>query len=449
MIIDFHFSNFTSFRDLQEFSLRAAAPRTGEQGMSDDNVFVRQKIRLLKSKAIYGANGSGKSNLTDAFSVFIGMVSKSVSDENLPAQVWKNRFQLVTNWDDQPIMFQLKFIVDSEIYRYGFQIVESEIAQEWLYRCVGSGSDIQLFLRAGSKLKNLDIDNFKGGELIAKQLLSKDNELFRKDSLFLTASALNGNKLAQSIRNAILKIVSVNDESETFRIKSAIDIIENDQSLTEDLVNFLKDTGTGVEGLKMQKFRGVESKKNQLSDLPNEILANDDIVLKGLFSIHSIFDENGRLVKKKPFAFGEMESQGTVKLFGLGLIFIGALSKGKTLIIDEFEARLHPNLTIKLLKLFHNKKTNPKNAQLIFVTHETDLLERANLRRDQICIVDKDRFGVSSITTLIEYKNLHKGASYGNDYLNGRYSGIPFLDNLDNILTPKNKSTIDGLQKAR
>jgi len=438
MIIDFSFSNFRSFRDLQRVSFNAAPLRSNEIGMGEDKVFIHEEFRLLKTKAVYGANGSGKSNLAKAFSAFVFMVSKSVQEENLTNYVWNDRFQLITNWDEQPVMFQMTFFVGKVIYRYGFQISKSKIAQEWLYRRVGK-KDIQLFLRSGLHLKKLDTVNFQGAKLFSKQLKSEDSELFRDDSLFLTAAALNGNKLAKTIRDSIVSIMTVDGVNDKDAILFAIRRLEKNKDQKEVLEKFLNATDTGVEGLTILEFKDPTSKKNQLPNISKEDLEDNSRILKGLFSLHSIYDDKGKFIKKEPFGFGKWESEGTSKLLSIGALILEALSTGRSIVIDEFDARLHPNITLKLLELFHSSRTNPKNAQLIFITHDSGLLERANLRRDQICIVEKDRFGLSNSTTLIEYKGVRKDASYEKEYLNGKYKGIPFLENLETIANPKAK----------
>jgi AAA15 family ATPase/GTPase len=101
---------------------------------------------------------------------------------------------------------------------------------------------------------------------------------------------------------------------------------------------------------------------------------------------------------------------------------------------------------LKLVELFQEEKTNPHQAQLIFITHDSGLLRRADLRRDQICFVNKDRYGVSSAVNLVEFKGVRKDASYDKEYLNGTYTGIPYLDRIGQVVVASNEN--DGLQEA-
>ena len=120
---------------------------------------------------------------------------------------------------------------------------------------------------------------------------------------------------------------------------------------------------------------------------------------------------------------------------GLAGIILKALKYGETIIIDEFDASLHPNLSLKIIQLFHSNETNPNHAQLIIITHDEGLMKRGELRHDQIVFVNKDEFGKSSIKTLIEYKGIRKDHAFDKEYLEGSYAAIPNLVKLDLAVT--------------
>ena len=113
------------------------------------------------------------------------------------------------------------------------------------------------------------------------------------------------------------------------------------------------------------------------------------------------------------------------------------LKHGKVLFIDEFDARLHPLITFAIIRLFNSSITNPQNAQLIFVTHDSNLLAKELFRRDQIWFAEKDRFGASHLYSLVEYK-IRNDASFQKDYIKGRYGAIPFLGDLSRTLGDEN-----------
>lgn len=435
MFIEFQVGNFRSFRDIQKLSLQASPIRPNDSGLEEDNVFKAQGLRFLKSKGIYGGNASGKSNLAKAIGAFSRMVDKSVSEEDLTKLIWDDRFKLITKWDAQPIFFQYSFISNRTIYRYGFQILKEKVSYEWLFGTVNN-EELQYFMRSPDGLK-IDEKLFKGSGVFMDQIKKGGNELFRADSLFLTAAALNGNKLATNLRNSIRSLMVVDGINDKAARIFAIRILEEGtKDEKESLKKLLTVADTGIDDLEILEIEEVLG-KDRSSDETSES-SSENKQLKGLFSIHGVFDENGTLREKISAPFGKWESQGTSKLFGIGSLVLESLHTGRTLIIDEFDARFHPNLTLSILQLFHSKTTNPKNAQIIFVTHDSSLLRRAKLRRDQICFINKDKYGISSIKTLIQYKGVRKDASYEKEYLNGNYSAIPYLSKIDSAIVKNN-----------
>ena len=129
----------------------------------------------------------------------------------------------------------------------------------------------------------------------------------------------------------------------------------------------------------------------------------------------------------------DQESEGTKKYFNLVGVFITALQENRLVVIDEFDARLHTLLTKSILKLFNSPQTKSK-AQLLVASHDTALLDRNLLRRDQIYFVEKNKFGATEVTSLVEFKP-RKESPYDKNYLEGKYGAIPFIDGLESLLT--------------
>ncbi|WP_242044687.1 AAA family ATPase [Anabaena azotica] len=90
-------------------------------------------------------------------------------------------------------------------------------------------------------------------------------------------------------------------------------------------------------------------------------------------------------------------------------------------------------LRCAIVELFNSHETNPKNSQLIFITHDTNLLTKKLFRRDQIWFTEKNRYGVTDLYSLAEYK-LSDDASFENDYIKGRYGAIPYIGNLSHLI---------------
>ncbi|WPQ63587.1 ATP-binding protein [Chitinophaga sancti] len=441
MFIEFHFGNFRSFRDLQKFSLEATPLRSNDSGLEEGHVFEEQSLRLLKSKAIFGSNASGKSNLAKAMAAFCFMVSRSVAVEGIPKGLWNDRFQLLSNWDDQPVFFQYIMLHKSIVYRYGFQILSGKVTYEWLYSGTGE-HQAEIFMRTPEGM-NINEKELPAMDNFIKQAQSGDSELFRTDSLFLTAAALSGNKFLGGIRDDIRRIMAVDGVYDDSALKYAMTaMVEGDEQQKEAIKSLLRAADTGIEDLEIAELPEHLVELEMKKEISTSMDGNKRKPVS-LFSVHSKFNEEGEVVDKIIVPFGEWESEGTAKLFSVGALILEALWEGRIIIIDEFDARFHPNLTLKIVELFNNSETNPRHAQLIFVTHDASLLKRAKLRRDQICFVNKDKYGISTLTNLIEYKGVRKDASYDKEYLNGSYSAIPYLDKIDWVV--KHKSDQDGI----
>ncbi|GAB3427925.1 AAA family ATPase [Niabella aquatica] len=432
MFIEFQIGNFRSFRDLQKFSLQASPLRSNDNGLNEDHVFESAGIRLLRSKAVVGANGSGKSNLAKAIGIFVNMISNSVSHEGMAGLIWQNRYQLITDWEEEPVFFELTFIHQDKPFRYGFQILKNKVIYEWLFEATLNGGEY--FTREGQNL-TVSESRFIASKLFYNQVETDPSELFREDALFLTAAALSGNKFSSGIRQTLLSMMIIDGVNDQKGINYALQIIEGRSSWQkEGIKELLRSADTGVEDLKIQEFKVYSGK--HIKDIENKPV-DDKSIVRGLFSRHSVYNHDGQITNTIFVPFGTWESEGTEKLFGLGALMLESLNSGTPVIIDELDARMHPNLTLKIVELYNNEETNPHNSQLIFITHDTGLLRRGKLRRDQIALVDKDKYGMSTIRTLIEYKGVRKDASYEKEYLQGSYNAVPFLDDFDDLITHK------------
>ena len=159
-------------------------------------------------------------------------------------------------------------------------------------------------------------------------------------------------------------------------------------------------------------------------------LGLDDIekVNNRLVSTHALFDNDGNKAGDVSFPFEVNESEGTLKYFAFAYPILHALDTGTRLIIDELGAKLHPTLLEHIVGLFNNAMTNPRNAQLIFTTHDTNLLSSHHFRRDQIWFTQKDIYGASQLFSLAEYK-VRSNAPFERDYLLGKFGATPIIGN--------------------
>jgi AAA15 family ATPase/GTPase len=157
---------------------------------------------------------------------------------------------------------------------------------------------------------------------------------------------------------------------------------------------------------------------------------------KQVTTFHHKHDAQFNVVGEVAFDLDENESLGTQKFYTIAPFILKAIETGLPLIIDELEAQLHPKLTKQIIEIFNNPETNPKNAQLLAITHDTNLLSAKLFRRDQILFVEKDKYGASHLYSLAEFKGVRNDASFENDYLMGRYGAVPFLNLFRPIVEP-------------
>ena len=429
MLIEFSVANFRSFKDLQTLSMSAASITSKKEYriVDEENVaIVSEKNKLLKSKAIYGANASGKSNIVKAILAFIAIVSRSVKDENILIKAVEP-FGLSIETDPLPTYFQLIFIHNDVQYRYGFEIRQGLIISEWLFG-VPKRVEVRYFTREDMKVE-VNERVFREAKKFENLTQRGDSEIFRSNSLFLTSVAALGGSFANGIAKFVSQIGILSGLFDS-NIRNLIkEIVSDSKDETEKkrILDFLKDADVGIED-----FGVLEQTDEELSDkLPDELRdlfkSGKFIFPASFYSKRNKYDEKQVKIADVTSNFDNWESEGTKKLFYLSPLLMGTLDEGRILVIDEFDARLHPRLTRKIVSLFNSTITNPYNAQLIFVTHDTGLLKADLLRRDQICFVEKDRFGVSSLKTLVEFKGVRNDASFEKDYLEGKYGAVPFL----------------------
>ncbi len=424
MIIEFTVGNFLSFKEKKTLSLKATSITEYK-----DSTFEISKNKLLKSVVLYGANSSGKSNLIKAMSIMKLIVMTSVEKSSIS----KNKvipFLLNTETENQPSFFEVVFIIGKTRYRYGFEIDSEIIHGEWLFELKGK-KEIPLFVREKDGI-GITEDFEEGDGLEAK---TRDNALFL--SVTDQFNGIVSGKIIKWFNNwaTISGLRHENYRGVTFSL------LEKKKSKAK-LLDFFKDLDLGFNEIKLRK----EKFKKQLlpNDLPSDIL--EDIIsdLQGktvarIETIHNKFNDTGEFVGEVNFDLRERESSGTNKVIDISGPIFDTLIDGGILVIDELDAKLHPLMTAAITNLFNSPEYNLKNAQLIFATHDTNLLSYGHFRRDQIYFLEKDKYEATDLYSLIEYKEenikIRKDRSFEKDYITGRYGAIPFIGNFDKLLT--------------
>ena len=404
LIEDFSFENFKSFKDMQSLRMGAANIKSKNEEFEENNVIVTEGgSRLLKSKVVYGANASGKSNVLKALFTFCDIIQYCLSEENKGMNFMSN-FWFSTETEKKTSYFQLIFHIDNVKYRYGFEINENEVYNEWLY--VTRHRETPVFIREGQNV-NVTRSHMETGYDIANM----KSKLFNEKVLFLSVADSFSDKLASRIVGEIKQFSKVNSKI----------------SLEEKKTTFLKDKLLKDKIIKLLKYADVG-----IEEIDQIVLGDEkiDATSSFLIGVHRKYDKNLNEIGTSVTLFDSMESEGTKEMLGISLPIITALELGTPIVIDEFGAKLHPLLTRKILSLFNSKENT--RSQLIVATHTTELMDPRLLRRDQIDFVEKDKYGRSYLYTLVEIKGI-RSEKYEQDYLEGKYGAVPFLGNWDNL----------------
>lgn len=432
MLIQFTVGNYKSFKENVTFSMVAANLKSKDKSLDENNAFTASgKLKLLKSAAVYGANASGKSNLIQALKFMRGFVLNSSRETQAKDRIPVEPFRLSTETEDKPSFFEVVFLIEGRKCRYGFEVDNERVHTEWLFHSPNN-KEAKLFSREDDKFTRTAA--FREGKDI--------DERTRENALFLSVVAQFNGKSAQSILKwfRALEIMSgLEDFSHRLNTLSDMDVDDYQRSI----ISFIKQRDLDIEDLKKEEVAFFESSlvkgmfgNDKVSSLIREgvekgfgkIFEKEEV--NNIKTVHRKFDSKGNLVALVDFDIDENESEGTKKVFAFAGAFCKAVEQGQTLIIDELDARLHPLMTLSIIRFFNSNETNPNNAQLIFTTHDTNLLSNKNFRRDQIWFTEKNKYGATDLYSLAEY-NVRNDASYEKDYIAGRYGAIPYIGNLN------------------
>lgn len=416
MLLEFSVENFRSIKLLQTLSMSKAGIVSKFKNIDHTNVIeATSKHALLKSKAIYGANASGKSNLIRAFVSFISIVANSVKDESILSHRIES-FGLSTETEHKPSFFQMIILLNGIQYRYGFEATNEIIVSEWLYGTPGK-KEVAFFTREMSLVK-VNESKFQEGSKVIDLYHQKENDIARPNSLFLTAVKSFNGGLAKSLIDYITSFIVISGLSDFSLHKKAEEALTNSNQKYR-ISEFLKLADIGIDEIERIEF---ENEKELENNGKNYLTVTK----------HKKYDSELNPAGSATFFMLNNESEGTKKMFAVSPLILQALNNGRVLIMDEFDARFHPLLTKKIVELFNSYEN--KKSQFIFATHDTNLLSASLLRRDQVCFVEKDRYGASHFYSLADFKGVRNDASFEKDYVNGRYGAIPFLGDFSAII---------------
>ncbi|HBE20158.1 MAG TPA: hypothetical protein DEG17_25900 [Cyanobacteria bacterium UBA11149] len=453
MLIQLTIENFLSFKEEITFSM---------VGINSDKNYPNHLAvdaagkgkSLLPISAIYGANAAGKSNLIKAINFAQDLIVQGTrSGQTIPVIPFK-----LGNDRNKPSKFEFIFIYNDSRYSYGFKLKADRIIEEWLY-VIPSGKkrEVPVFVRVTSEKKETTVEygaTLKGKGEKDKPFLDFIARGTRPNQLFLT-EALDRN--VQAVKPVVewfedvLTIIQA--ESNYIHLESGI---LNSQEFTSFLTDFLRLTGTGIDSIGTEEVEldfdrhFPEIPENIKNDILETFSEDDDnfvgmllINQRKRYLIAKRTEDKLNLIQLKTqhrhqdgslvdFLIEE-ESEGTQRLIDLiPVLFVLKNSRNKVIFLDELDRRLHPLLSRKFIEFCLSCRNKNNRTQLIFTTHDTNLLDLDLLRRDEIWFVEKNQEGASHLYSLAEFKTkpelkIEKG------YLNGRFGAIPFFGDIRNL----------------
>lgn len=430
MLIQFSVRNFRTFKEKATLSLIASnydKDREAENMLEDANF----NLRVLKSAVIYGANASGKSKFMEALLFMRSFAISSSRESQKGDEIEVHPFKLNVETENEPSEFEVIFTYNNVMYRYGFEANKEVVVSEWLYYRPKT-KEVELFFR---DYQNFDLHarNFSKGSLAVKEGLVRDNAL-----LLSLAAQLNDATSIQVLewfRN--LKIISgLREEGyQGFTMSRTKDPLHK-----QKILELLKAADLGIQDIKLEMLDIDALPKDMPKELRERLIKESKEenaeIFSDIITTHKKYNNDRQFIENINFSMDDDESSGTQKFFALTGPVLNVLESGFTLVVDELDSKLHPNLICKLVSLFNSKELNPKNAQLIFNTHDTNLLSSGLFRRDQIWFTDKNKFGEARIYSLSDFKTdeVRKTEPFEDNYIRGKYGAIPFLDTFEDLI---------------
>ena len=417
-------SNFRSIKEEQTLNLFA-------EGLKEDfpeNISYpgNEKIGVLKTAGIYGANASGKSTLLLACGHLQSLILNSGNYKLEESIDEYDPFFLDSSMQKTPTSFEIEFFLKKTRYIYKVSYTNDIIIYEELIAYLSS-QPTSLFLRE----ERDDGIFFKPS---TTKLKGKRIKIpFKKNNLYLSIAANNGEgaKVLEEVYLFFKNDINIRSAGELEQFKSSNKKILSNNLIYKNIISiFLEVADTGIKEINVTErdipeelFKGFDSiGDNEFADSFKE-----EYKYETTFK-HQIFSDN------KPVDtcfFNEFqESTGTLKMYNLAILVLNALIKGEALFIDEIGSSMHSFMTEFIIKLFNDPSLNTNNAQLIFTTHDTCLMNENYMRRDQLWFTEKDIYGATRLFSLDEFNKdaVRKNSSFAKYYHDGRFGGIPNLD---------------------
>ncbi len=416
MLIEFNVENFRSIRGTQTLSLAASKYY---KGLEESNCFasgVGGLPPLLRSAVVYGPNAAGKSNLFRALQFMQAFVRQShAHQEGQP--IAHAPFALSQESRNEPSTFELFFVQENIRYQFGFAITANRVIREWLL-AFPEGKAQRWYERSVNP-SNQKEEWYFGSKFTGRRQVWQ--EATRKNALFLSTAIQLNNEQLKPVFTWFANQLAIILPAAEINLQFSFEQCANEEG-RQRIMEFMNAADLGIAGIEIKKMQFT------MEMLPPEMPQpiREQIVRDGVPVVH--FQHQTESGEAIAFPLQE-ESNGTQKFFAFAGPLMDVLAKGRTLFVDELDTSLHPLMVRFLINLIHNPAINRKNAQLVFTTHDTSVLDTDIFRRDQVWFIEKDSAQASRLYPLSDFSP-RKGEALERGYLHGRYGALPFIGEL-------------------
>jgi len=339
VIVKFGARNFYSFKEGFEVDLTLSDKKTGKE--------------ISNVLAIKGANASGKTNVLKLLSFVTSFAKNSFSnimpDEKIPIRSFFS--------STDPVEMFIEFLEEGIEYKYELSLTQEQVISEKLSKKEKRWTPIIW-------RNNNNVDCISQYNEIKTISVRKNASIFSTSFQHKMYSIIDLENIF-TITKIITNVNALGKDELPIDQQAASKFYYLNEDVFEFVKEILKKSDTGIKDIKIFDKENAETGK------------------KEYFPVFYFSQEN----TENMLTFHE-QSSGTKELYRqLGLYKI-SLATGNTLVLDEFDTNLHPDLLPMLVDLFENKETNPHNAQMIFTTHHTEIMNK--LGKYKIVLVNKE-----------------------------------------------------------
>jgi uncharacterized protein len=402
------FNNFCSFSDEAEIDLtiNEKVPESDWFGFSSNN-----NSRVSKVLAFIGPNASGKTSALKAIAFLQWLLTDSFQqmkgeNDTIPL----DQFEF-TKEDKSPTYIQIQYDCKGVDYRYEIKLIPERILFEAIYKKEDSRFNYLVKREWIEDEKRYFVKQQDGFGL---EIKVAQNILRQNVSLIAAGEALNNSLLKELVEFWREMATNVNRKGKTWvtlavtdsSLSNAASSYKKEEQRFNLAKKILKNMDLGLSDIELEPIKVQKESSQELKDVILPI------------GIHKIQDSTFQLALN-------LESSGTKNLFVLLNKLLPVLEKGSLAVIDELEADLHPHMIPVILRLFAQKNTNSKNAQLLFTCHSIEVLKL--LEKEQVVLVEKNKEGRSSLFRLDDIKSIRRNENLYAKYNAGAYGAIPNL----------------------